>query len=617
MADPWSELAQARLFTRPTGVTSREHKLYLDNEVRHLELVLAQARELRNSETPLLSLPEELLLQILVFRRVAALSDAQGADQVPDWEKIRRECIRCKPGPRYLWISTANVCRWLRDVARSPIFSSEVSDFTLPPAVIENVLKRSASAPLDISLSHAYSSSRRSAFKVLQFIERNRSRVQSLTLIHPHHDDDLALQLIGNLGLFQNLQHLSIDIYIGPNTRSFIIPVDSQAQTVADWTPPSSLTSLRLERTAFPWNCAIYDNLVQLTLSVIRLPLDDMLDLFKRMFSKAVLERLVFHHVDLDCGRIELQEAQRLDYETRRGLKEKLKRELIEKNLHHFHLPVSLKSWTLIATGNSSLFPMFMPLSSSISYVIVTSSPRDWPNRLTSFLTTHFLKPNEHSRDAYDSELPPISAVHFSLHKAMERSSSGTQATTSFYRHVHASTPDMTFRSAVSYEDQYTACTLLDYILGSYDNEDRNHKSPFLTVVELLLESTDPRPCYRPGQWAQVLRLFPSLDTLKISKDLLADVLSAIEQVDEDHPEHLNLEALHIRQSYRYRFSPPKSAISSLLDWLAVRKGSGSPLRELQVTSALAERMDWDERYVEEDSGKRWRSLLAGFDQTV
>ncbi|KZV69095.1 hypothetical protein PENSPDRAFT_652677 [Peniophora sp. CONT] len=622
MAEPWSELAQARLFARPTGVTNSEHKLYLDNEVRHLELVLAQARELRNAETPLLSLPQELLLQIMIFRRDAALSDAQRQSQVI-WEELKHECMRCKPGPRYLWITTARVCRRLRDVARSPVFSSEVSDFTLPPALIEDVLRRSASAPLNISLSHVPFDGRGSAPGVLQYIKRNRDRVQSLTLIHPHYEDILALQLIGNLGLFRNLQHLSIDNYHGPDhtaTWKSIVPVDSKARAVADWTPPPSLTSLHLRSHAFLWNCAIYDNLVQLTLSAISIPFNDMLDLFKRMASKAVIERLVFHLVSLDFG-IELEDSSRFDYEAKERLEEKMKRELVEQNIHRFRLPVSLKFWTLIAPTPKN-FLMFMLPSSSISYTIVTSSPSYWSNKLLSFLTTHFPKPRP---NGYDLSLPPISAVHFSIHKLVERGRSGTQATTRIFRQPDAPTPDMTFRFAVEferaycgYEDQYT---LSDYILGKFDNNDDDEhricELPYLNAVrELSLESEAPRP-YTSDQWAQILRLFPSLDTLKISENLLADVLSAIEQVDEQHPEYLNLEVLHIRQSYRYYFSPKEATVSSLFDWLATRKDNGFPLRELQVTSALAEQMDSDERYVGEDSGQGWRTLLAGFDQTV
>lgn len=250
MADPWAELAQARLCTRPIGATSDEHKQYLDKEITSLESVIARARQLRNLENPFVSLPEEVLLLIMFFHRDVTLHDAKQRPQIR-WDKREKD---------QLWTSIAAVSRRLRSISRCPQLYSNVSDLILPPKVAERVLSQSASMPLTIALSDRASGLYRMSAGVLRYIKQNRSRVESLSLSGMYATDDLALHLIGRLKLFGNLKHLAIHRYRTTpfqresSLKNFVIPVDIMDHPLPDWRPPPALKSLHLTMTPFAWD---------------------------------------------------------------------------------------------------------------------------------------------------------------------------------------------------------------------------------------------------------------------------------------------------------------------------------------------------------------------------
>ena len=69
------------------------------------------------------------------------------------------------------------------------------------------------------------------------------------------------------------------------------------------------------------------------------------------------------------------------------------------------------------------------------------------------------------------------------------------------------------------------------------------------------------------------------------------------------------IERICIKPSEEYGYISSEYAVYLLLDWLALRKEKGCPLKELRVPSALEAQLE--ECYVDGGGVRGWRSLLA------
>ncbi|KZV68584.1 hypothetical protein PENSPDRAFT_754029 [Peniophora sp. CONT] len=106
--------------------------------MRHLERALQQAKELYNSDSPICSLPDELLLDIFTRVRDAAAAQALDSDI-------------SLPTPS--WNESATICRrFRRIIIESPSLHTRLSTATHPAAYIGHALARSDSMPIELDV---------------------------------------------------------------------------------------------------------------------------------------------------------------------------------------------------------------------------------------------------------------------------------------------------------------------------------------------------------------------------------------------------------------------------------------------------------------------------------
>ncbi|VDC02203.1 unnamed protein product [Peniophora sp. CBMAI 1063] len=618
MSDPWSKLSHARLCVRPVGTTSDEQKEYLDQEISNLESALARAKQLRNQENSFATLPEEVLLHIILYRR-----DISSYEPRPDRPERAKGAYWHKAELQYQpWTNIGAVCRRFRHIMSTcPQLNSNVSDMILPPRIIERILPRSSRHALTVTLSHRVSGRHHAAPGVLRYIKQNRSRVQSMTLHEVHTQDELDVQLIGRLKLFPNLRHLAIHDYRPwPSPMSlppalFVVPADLTGRPMSDWRPPPALKSLHITMKPFPWDSAIYSHLTHLTLSKLELRVTAMQTLWSNLTRGACLESITFDDIDIEFG-ITLEEEEIEEYEEE-GLEEeeivvRLEQKLLMDVVQRLEpAPATLKTWNVILSTDESLLAFMRP-SMSIAYHVRITEPWHWESELVQFLAKHCPEPNSDRVTDGAEQVSQVVAVRFSVQPYLDsKRRKILQATTSFFRHRDPRAPFLTFQFVVDGETN----GLSAYVLGDFDGYNVEKEEPYLDDVrELSLESVST---YSPDRWASVLELFPSLTTLEVSEDLLSNVIPAIERVnaasDSDLP--LAIRRLHIRPSEKYGYTSSAYSVNLLLDWLSRQKERGLPLREVNVPPILGRQMDehydWEESA--DDTGGNsggWRSLI-------
>ncbi|KZV66751.1 hypothetical protein PENSPDRAFT_654619 [Peniophora sp. CONT] len=304
MADPWLNLAQTRFFPRPAGTTRDAHRRYLDAEIHSLESILYDAKELRNMQSTLVSMPEEVLLEIMMLVRDAPRTIRRSPQpSQPRWTHLDT-CSQC--GTYCLWTSITGVCRRFSAVARCPLLYTRPDDTTLPPTLVLRTLTRSASIPLDLYLTSEDRSYSRKAKPPLESVIRQCKRIRSLTATDAIGTGPLVLTPpFRDLSIFTNMTHLALLQGSHGEPDPAFLGLDRPSEPLLDWQPPPHLESLHLDLAPFPWDNPIYNNLTELTLSNLYCDyhnapsLTAICDLLQRMTR---LQRLTLDNVDIDLG---------------------------------------------------------------------------------------------------------------------------------------------------------------------------------------------------------------------------------------------------------------------------------------------------------------------------
>ncbi|KZV68577.1 hypothetical protein PENSPDRAFT_754021 [Peniophora sp. CONT] len=142
--NPWTELARIRLTARKPDESSTTHQARIAEDMRRLERALLHAKELYNSDSPISSLPDELLLDIFTRVRNAAAEQALDADEpprAPSWDK-----------------SVALCRRFRRIVIESPSLHTRLSTATHSAAYIGHALARSEAIPIELDILQPFRS---------------------------------------------------------------------------------------------------------------------------------------------------------------------------------------------------------------------------------------------------------------------------------------------------------------------------------------------------------------------------------------------------------------------------------------------------------------------------
>ncbi|KZV69105.1 hypothetical protein PENSPDRAFT_493014 [Peniophora sp. CONT] len=600
MADPWHDLARIRLVVPSTlGTNRNQDTRYLDAEIKSLEAVLSQARHLRNARNFFVSLPEELLLDIMLLHRDIAPANSRS---LPARNK---RCWHCDSSQ--LWTSIAGVCRRFRDVARAPLLYTSMSDNNLPPELMERILARSRiqGTPLTLELGDcAYMGHTNSAIGLLKHIMAyHASRVRTLNL-YDHHRREIFAEgkvvqqvLWPILGSSSSLKSLSIHNYVKPQNLAIqssggpvIEPLDASGRPFRNWKPPPSLESLELTITPFAWECPIYNNLVNLTLRRVRVVPLVLVGLLSRMGR---LEHLVLDKVDARDDSHDVH--------------------FFAERARAWDPPPSLKTLYVGTYANSmadNLLPFMRP-STSISYTFDTlaTRSREVEHTMTFLLASHFSKPNGDENCVMS--LPPVFSVQFSLTVVRRQLSSGdnniVHTEISFDRKMDQfGAPGLVLKHAYSTEEldgdgrQYPPS---DWLLGNLCKGKLPGSFPcFDSVSELSLDHCDFS--YKPAEWAGVFKLFPSLTTLRVSEDTLANILPGTGMMQNRSPVLPTIQTLHVLPSQQYGFKSSRRTVDTLLDWLLGRKLRGHPLKDVRVPSALAAEM------AAGYTGMKWKALL-------
>ncbi|VDB87416.1 unnamed protein product [Peniophora sp. CBMAI 1063] len=132
----WDSAVSTKLTVRQTHETLHEHRVRLDDDIEHLERALAVAKELRNCSAPILTLPDEIILEIFSTLRDLFFPVTQ---QRPN---------KSASGS---WLVVSAVCHRFRRIATtSPGLYSRISTRILPGKRVLAMMK--ASRPLDLDL---------------------------------------------------------------------------------------------------------------------------------------------------------------------------------------------------------------------------------------------------------------------------------------------------------------------------------------------------------------------------------------------------------------------------------------------------------------------------------
>ncbi|KZV66770.1 hypothetical protein PENSPDRAFT_654636, partial [Peniophora sp. CONT] len=588
MSDPWSELALLRIFTRPPGATRDDNRRRLDQEIQSLETILLKARELRNLENPFVTLPEELILRIILLAQGTSQNDITPIQNDLNRPRARlRTCARCDS--RNLWASIFSTCRRFHSLSLSTVLYCDISDRQVPPALYERALVRSDSAPLSLTFHYDRPWMERSMTAARRYVKRNRARIMSLELHHLLAGSRFAEQFLPRLSLFTNLKHLSLIKYV--SNEPFIISIGFDHRHILNWTSPESLESLYIDKIPFRWNDPIYGNLTELTLVNIsarqQLNVRTLVDMFARMKR---IRTLAFDHVVFDI----MPEGPGEDIQGMRALQ--YAREVIR-------LPPSLRKLSVTAIqGNDNLFRVLSP-STSAAYSFKCLAPPDPKHFGPLVLGGHFYTPPE---DNTVERLPPLASIAI----VVEDGPTALQARASYSRTAAVdSIADVTLEYNIA--DDHT---MLDFMRIIYD---RYPGDGTLLLTTLRSESVhelslDCACEYGIGDLTVFFGLIPNLRTLHITEDMLPSILPCLAQVGPGNEDHNDtnvvrsanplcapmLQTLHVKPSHEYGFVSSESTVHKLVNARALRRASqnGADL-ELRLPSVLKVQMD---RFIEQ-----------------
>lgn len=552
---------------------------------------------------------------------------------------------------------------------------------------------------------------------VLKYIKLNRERVRSLSLRGADGKNTLALQFLQRLGLFTNLNYLSLmqnderSLINNGLANSFIIPLTSLGTAVEGWQPPPSITHLHLKVLPFPWTSTIYNDLVDLTLSRLTVEngnaptLTVVNDLFQRMKR---LETLTFDRVDIDLDPIDINEDELDAFEDDRE-EEVFVTEKVLAFVHEhwrngqFALPATLKTWTVIFNTYTAALFLMRP-STSVTYILESlRAPHESDGLIKHFLSIHFPPPDDRHGTSGLGVTAPVTAIEF----VVEDGPTALRARASYSRQTGSgASPAVVLH--FNTEESFTPYECLNDLLDAHDRNSRERwefRPRYDQVTELTL-----RCCVEyPGRdWRRYLRRLESLRVLRLSEDMLPTVLlglrlrddseipphpafrryvqddaalvsgpaqddpsdgvngdgegmyaraqgwhdpimlapdniTDVDQVNDmtdpdvnfdiddadipteafmseddlyDGDDHLrdvhaatDIEVLYVNPSEQYGYMSSAYTVHLLLNWLALRKVKGRPLRILHVSPGLA--LQLEEGYAEEEGIGEWRSLLA------
>ncbi|VDB87417.1 unnamed protein product [Peniophora sp. CBMAI 1063] len=142
-ATPWDRLARARLTPRQASETLNSHRLRVEDDIAALQRALSYAKELRNASTPFLTLPDEVILEVLLALRdlyypSSTSSDFSSTVIDPTWDVC------------------TTLCRRIRSIAlSSPLLFTRLSTRVSTWSFIDRCMDLSGSLDLHLEITEA------------------------------------------------------------------------------------------------------------------------------------------------------------------------------------------------------------------------------------------------------------------------------------------------------------------------------------------------------------------------------------------------------------------------------------------------------------------------------
>ncbi|KZV73584.1 hypothetical protein PENSPDRAFT_749991 [Peniophora sp. CONT] len=265
--DPWASLTRTRLAALHTNA-SHPTRADLESEIYRIQTALHSFLELLNQPPhtpPLLSLPDETIVEILLYVRDAGVRDRNGLCENPDHRNMA------------VWFSFSHVCRRMRDIAlNTPALWTDVSDLH-GNRLLATFLPRSQCMALSLRL-------RCITQKSLDRDDLGRISHLRATLTEEGNF------LLPRVPLLETL-------YVDTSSISTLLHGEFLP---APSSIPPHLYSMHLIMRPYPWECSIYDGLTNLVLSTatIRLwfTLVQVQNLFARMNR---VETVVIRDIDI------------------------------------------------------------------------------------------------------------------------------------------------------------------------------------------------------------------------------------------------------------------------------------------------------------------------------
>lgn len=266
--DPWASLTRTRLAALHAN-TSHPTRADIESEIYRIQTALHSFLELLNQPShgvPLLSLHDEIIVEILLHVRDAGVRDKNGSCDNPDHRNVA------------VWFSFSHVCRRMRDIAlNTPALWTDVSNLH-GDRLLTTFLPRSQRMALSL-------------------------RLQS---VGGRNFDATDLRRISHLRLTLNEKgELPLDCV--PLLKT--LHIDTSSVSLPEWAflsaPPPPLIpphlySMHITARPYPWEYSIYNGLTNLVLSTMRdtpFTLVQVQNLFARMHR---VETIVIRDVDID-----------------------------------------------------------------------------------------------------------------------------------------------------------------------------------------------------------------------------------------------------------------------------------------------------------------------------
>ncbi|KZV68582.1 hypothetical protein PENSPDRAFT_653079 [Peniophora sp. CONT] len=285
--DPWTQLASTRLAARKPGESPSTHQAQLSEDIRHLERVLLQAKELYNSDSPISSLPDEILTDIFSRMRDDAAEKALVAD-----EQL--------PSPT--WDESATICRrFRRIITQCPSLHTRLSTATHSATYIGHALARSESMPIELDILQP-SRNAEEAGCLYDLLRQHGPQVDVLSLKFTENCVPLICSWLQSLS---HMEKLSLEpiAYVQGDEVTFVGDEGLDIRLGPRF-QPVRLSTLILSQVNFV--VAHYNNLCSnlTTLSLKNLtvadgPRSQYLDILRVLRSANCLVTLAIHYVDL------------------------------------------------------------------------------------------------------------------------------------------------------------------------------------------------------------------------------------------------------------------------------------------------------------------------------